>query len=59
MNTEAKESKTNSAANQTADDHQTDKLADLAVSDEQAEQTKGGLPAVQRVRETAGRSVSS
>ncbi len=33
-------------------------LADLSVCEEQAEQTKGGLPAIQKVREAAGRMQS-
>ncbi len=38
-------------------DSREDTLADLSVSDAQAEQTKGGLllPAVQKVREAAAR----
>jgi len=37
------------------DETQTAKLADLAVTEEQEEQVKGGLPAVQKVREAAAR----
>ena len=37
------------------DDTETAQLPDLAISEEQAEQTKGGLPAVQKVREAASR----
>lgn len=55
-NNERNANNTNQTAN---DDHQTDKLVDLPVSDEQAGETKGGgllLPAVQASREAARRS---
>ena len=35
---------TNDHAAQTTDDHQTDKLTDLPVAEQQADQTTGGSP---------------
>lgn len=43
MKKEEPEQNTSNQAVQTTDDHQADKLTDLPVTEEQAEQTKGGV----------------
>lgn len=42
MNSKEQEIKTNNAGDQPADDYQTEGLADLPVTAEQAQQAKGG-----------------